>query len=224
MARQDQQVIQDIMVGTYLFLKVADITKDNGIYIKSFEFTIKKAGLKKTRKIEPNTLLLSNSGATLGVPKICLIEATFNDGIAAFLSLNEKGIIYLYYFWLSKVKELRAINQGAAQPNLNTSIISNITLPFCSLQEQHQIVREIETRLSVCDKLEATITESLQKSEALRQSILKRAFEGELLNETELEEARNAPDWEPADKLLERIKVEKEKQGTKKSFWGTPSE
>jgi len=39
---------------------------------------------------------------------------------------------------------------------------------------------------------------------------------GELLSEKELEEARNAPDWEPADKLLERIKTEKEKPGNKK--------
>jgi type I restriction enzyme S subunit len=86
------------------------------------------------------------------------------------------------------------------------------------LAEQRRIVVEIERRLSLCDKLEATLSEPLQKSEALRQSILKKAFEGELLNEKELEGARNAPDWEPADKLLERIKAEKEKAGNKKSF------
>ena len=102
--------------------------------------------------------------------------------------------------------------------------IKSIPIQLPPKTEQHQIVCEIETRLSVCDKLEETIAESLQKSEALRQSILKRAFEGKLLSEKELEEARNAPDWEPADKLLERINAEKEKQGTKKSFWGTPSE
>jgi len=99
---------------------------------------------------------------------------------------------------------------------LNISKVENFTLPLCTIEEQHQIVKEIETRLSVCDKLEATIAEALQKSEALRQSILKRAFEGELLSEKELEEARNAPDWEPAEKLLERIKAEKEKTGNKK--------
>jgi len=58
--------------------------------------------------------------------------------------------------------------------------------------------------------MEDTITESLQKAEALRQSILKKAFEGKLLNERELEEARNAPDWEPAEKLLDRIRQEKQ--------------
>ena len=47
---------------------------------------------------------------------------------------------------------------------------------------QQQMVQEIESRLSVCDKLEETITNSLKQAEALRQSILKKAFEGRLIN------------------------------------------
>jgi len=112
--------------------------------------------------------------------------------------------------------QVRNLCKGSTRDFLNQTILSSILFPLQSIQEQHQIVREIETRLSVCDKLEATIAEALQKSEALRQSILKKAFEGKLLSEKELEEARNAPDWEPADKLLERIKTEKEKPGNKK--------
>jgi type I restriction enzyme S subunit len=103
----------------------------------------------------------------------------------------------------SKAKSTSGVN------NINSDEIKSLIMPICSLQEQHQIVKEIETRLSVCDKLEATIAEALQKSEALRQSILKKALEGKLLSEKELKEAHNAPDWEPAEKLLERIKAEK---------------
>ena len=61
---------------------------------------------------------------------------------------------------------------------LNLSIIQELVFPFCSLPEQHAIVQEIETRLSVLEKLEQTIDEALKKVEALRQSILKKAFEG----------------------------------------------
>ena len=102
--------------------------------------------------------------------------------------------------------------------NLNSQILHSLPIQLIPIAEQSKIVREIETRLSVCDKLEKTIAVALQKSKALRQSILKKAFEGKLLSEKALEEARNAPDWEPADKLLKRIKAEKEKPGTKKSF------
>lgn len=167
--------------GDIPFLKVADLTKDNGIYLTTYKYTIKEAGLHKTRQISPKTLLLSNSGATLGVPKICMINATMNDGVAAFLDLDERSNHYLYYFWLSKTLELRGINMGAGQPNLNTDLIKEYRVPYCSFEEQHLIVQEIESRLSVADKMEESIQESLQKAEALRQSILKKAFSGELV-------------------------------------------
>ncbi|OFY39332.1 MAG: hypothetical protein A2X18_07200 [Bacteroidetes bacterium GWF2_40_14] len=166
--------------GKIPFLKVRDITKNSNAFITTFEYTIKEAGLYKTRQIRPNTLLLSNSGATLGVPKICMIDATMNDGIAAFLDLDERSNLYLYYFWLSKTRELRNINMGAAQPNLNTDIIKNYFVPYCSFDEQKLIVDELESKLTVCDKIEETISQSLQQAETLKQSILKKAFEGKL--------------------------------------------
>lgn len=79
-----------------------------------------------------------------------------------------------------------------------------------TLAEQHAIVREIESRLSVCDKVEQSIAEALEKAEALRQSILKKAFEGKLLSEAEIAKCKQEADYEPAAKLLERIKNEKQ--------------
>lgn len=70
-------------------------------------------------------------------------------------------------------------------------------------QEQIAIIGEIESRLSVCDKIEDGIIQSLAQSESLRQSILKKAFEGKLVPQDQNDE--------PAEKLLERIKAEKEK-------------
>jgi type I restriction enzyme S subunit len=61
--------------------------------------------------------------------------------------------------------------------------IKPIEIDLPSLPEQHQIIQEIESRLSVCDNVEESITESLEKAKALRQSILKKAFEGKLLSE-----------------------------------------
>jgi len=104
---------------------------------------------------------------------------------------------------------------GVNQSNINGNKLIHYPLPFCNLLEQQAIVQKIEIRLSVADKLEQIIDETLQKAEALRQSILKKAFEGKLLSEAERETLKNDPQWEPAEKLLERIKAEKEKQEMK---------
>ena len=72
------------------------------------------------------------------------------------------------------------------------------------------LVLEIQKRLSVCDKLEESISESLEKAKALRQSILKKAFDGKLLTPNEVEACKKEKDYEPASELLKKIKLEKE--------------
>lgn len=186
--------------GNIPFLKVKDLTKDEKVHLTTFEYTIKEAGLVKTRRIKPRTLLLSNSGATLGIPKICLIDSTINDGIAAFLDLDDRSIYYLYYFFLLNTQKLRDISMGATQPNLNTTIIKNIELPYCSFDEQKQVVEIIESRFTLADNLGKTIDNVLNEIIALKHSILKNAFEGRLVNYTSNESA---------EKLLDDLKEEK---------------
>jgi len=120
---------------------------------------------------------------------------------------------YLNYFLNShfaKTYGNSVKTDGVNQSNINGERLKGYPFPICSLSEQHQIVQEIESRLSECDNMEATIAISLQQAEALRQSILKKAFEGKLLNEKELEAVRQDPKWEPAERLLERIRAEKD--------------
>ncbi len=194
--------------GNIPFLKVADITTTPTPYLRTYTYTITEAGLSKTRQIEPNTLLLSNSGATLGVPKICLIPATMNDGVAAFLGLPKEALLYHYYFWQSQTKQLRNIDQGAAQPNLNTDLIKETFIPICSGAEQVVVAQKLEEAMSEVDQLDQTLTAALQQAEALRQSILKRAFSGQLVPQD--------PNDEPAAALLARIQAERDQTATPK--------
>jgi type I restriction enzyme S subunit len=77
---------------------------------------------------------------------------------------------------------LSRIKTTAGQTGIAGSEIKQIPIPLAPVQEQTAVVEAIESRLSVADKLEETISQSLQQAEALRQSILKRAFEGRLVN------------------------------------------
>jgi type I restriction enzyme S subunit len=166
--------------------------------------------------------ILYTKGGTTGIARVNTYDFEFNVWVhVAILKLAEPvEPFYIQHALNSQFcyAQSQRFTHGVGNQDLGLTRMVNIILSFPPLAEQHRIVAEVERRLSVCDKLEETIAEALQKSEALRQSILKKAFEGKLLSEKELEEAHNAPDWEPADKLLERIKAEKEKPGTKKSF------
>ena len=100
---------------------------------------------------------------------------------------------------------------GTNQQALNKKRVQELVVPLCSPDEQAHIVREIESRFSVLDRLEKAVDHGLQQAEALRQSILKKAFEGRLLSDAELAAVRNDPEYEPADKLLERIRAERKR-------------
>ncbi|WP_052507453.1 restriction endonuclease subunit S [Desulfonatronovibrio magnus] len=106
-------------------------------------------------------------------------------------------------------KQLGLITKGVAQKKISTERFKTLKLPITNLNEQQAIVSEIETRLSVCDQLEKTIEDSLKKAEALRQSILKKAFEGELTREWRAEHPELISGENSAESLLARIREEK---------------
>lgn len=183
--------------GNIPFMKVADITRNTGPYVNSTEYTIKEAGLKKTRMVDRNTLLLTNSGATLGVPAICTFKTTFNDGIAAFLGLNPDTLLFHYYFWTSKTAALRAINKGAAQPNLNTDIIGNVEISLPRENEQCEIVRLLDNLLAKEQQAKEAAEGVLEQIDLIKKAILARAFRGEL--------GTNDPGEESAVELLKQV-------------------
>ena len=103
-------------------------------------------------------------------------------------------------------------NQSSGdKPRVKFDQIALYQIKVPSKIEQLQIVQEIESRLSVCDNVGESITESLEKAKALRQSILKKAFEGTLLSVEEIAACKAAKDYEPASVLLKKIKAEKKK-------------
>ncbi|MFP8966030.1 restriction endonuclease subunit S [Pokkaliibacter sp. CJK22405] len=163
--------------GDIPFLKVADITAIKGKYLEGYSSTIKEAGLKKTRYIDAQTVLLTNSGATLGVPGICNFPASFNDGVAAFIEKSDlvfDEYLYLYLKTLTKWF-LTIASRGQGQPNLNTDIIKSTWFALPPLAEQHRIVAKVDQLMALCDQLKARLNQARQVHEHLASALVEQA-------------------------------------------------
>jgi type I restriction enzyme S subunit len=138
-------------------------------------------------KIEKGDMVYCLRGATIG--KIAFVDQFSEGAIASSLVIirphkDKLDNRYLFYYLKSPLgKEcISQFDNGSAQPNLSAKSLSLYNTPIPGdFKEQSEIVQAIESRLSVADKMEESISQSLQQSEALRQSILKKAFEGRLV-------------------------------------------
>jgi type I restriction enzyme S subunit len=192
--------------GNIPWITVGSITAEDTIYLEKVSQFVTEAGMQASRYIEPDTLLLTNSGATLGVPKILRIGGCINDGSVALLDVEDPIKHYLYWFLTTQTKSLRALNQGAAQPNLNTDIVRHIVVPICPVEEMKVINDLILSGIENAKQQEIALIQSLKRSEAQRKNILKSAFSGHLVPQDF--------NGEPASVLLERIREERKKQST----------
>ena len=146
---------------------------------------ITNMGLKKSSaKLQPaGTVLLAmiGEGKTRGQAAVLKIDAAHNQNIAAILvSQTPCSSKFIYYYFFMIYEYTRRVGSGNNQKALNKERVKAIHIPFTSFEEQKKIVQNIEEKLSVCNNIEQTVDIALQQATALRQSILKQAFEGNL--------------------------------------------
>ena len=109
--------------------------------------------------------------------------------------------LQMYLELCASNRRLEKMFTGTTIKHLTGEKLARMTIPICSIDEQNQILLELESKFSEIDQLDQTLTTALQQAEALRQSILKKAFSGQLVPQD--------PSDEPASVLLERIQAEK---------------
>ena len=141
---------------------------------------------------------------------ITKIRTAINQDLKIVSPIDDYSPKFTHYLFKSIKREMLKKSNGTTVLGINLNNLKDISIPDIPEEDQNHVIEFIESRLSICENVLANIEEGLNKSEALRQSILKQAFEGKLLSEEEVEACRAAPDWEPAEQLLERIKNQKE--------------
>ena len=128
--------------GDYVpWITVGEVTKDTWPFLQQTRTGLTEEGARFSRYLTPGTVILTNSGVTLGVPKLLKVGGCANDGIAAFQEVSQRlASLYLYYVLSAMTDAFQSrIARGVGQPNLNTSLIGDTLIPLPSREEQGEI-------------------------------------------------------------------------------------
>jgi type I restriction enzyme S subunit len=164
------------------WVTVAEITKDNEIYLNETETFLTQKGSEQCRVFSADTLILSNSGGTLGVPKILKINANANDGVLGFENLNLSREFACFYLTTltEKLREQIRNKGGSTQINLNTDIVKDISVPVPPNEEIEEIVAHIFKAIEIFKMLEDKAEAGIQLLKERRTALISAAVTGKI--------------------------------------------
>ncbi|GHE85920.1 restriction endonuclease subunit S [Thalassotalea profundi] len=187
------------------FLLSARNVRDGYIDTSNVDFVGDDEYAKLRKRCNPNKgdILISCSGS---VGRISLVDKDDEYVMVRSAALVKTLPEYVSNKFLMYVlqsphiqKQIVDASKSTAQANLFLGPIKNLFIPYLPIEEQTEIVRLVEQYFALADTLEKNLANAKQRVDNLTQSILAKAFKGELVPQD--------PNDEPADKLLERIKA-----------------
>ena len=166
--------------GSYIpWLTVAALTNipASQLVVSETATCLTEEGSLHSRTLTVGTLIIANSGATLGVAKILGVKCCANDGIAALLNLGTRiSTHYLAHFINTKTSYLRDIvATGNGQPNLNTELIGNFKIPLPPTKAEQEAIAEA---LSDTDAFIESIEQLLAKKRQIKQGAMQELLTG----------------------------------------------
>ena len=172
----------------YPYLRVANVYYNKLDLSEIKRIGVLESEIEKTLLKKGDLLFVEGNGSKTQLGRV----AIWDGSIDACLHQNhiikgrlKKGMIpeFALYYLISSYGRKQILSVASSTSGLytlSTNKVKSLKVPVCDIQQQKVVLQEIESRLSVCDSIEKTIDTALQEAEALRQSILKQAFEGGL--------------------------------------------
>lgn len=194
------------------YIKLADVD-----YVGDAEFQ------KLRNRCDPDygDILISCSGS---IGRVCLVDENSKYVMVrsvALVKLMQDFVINKYMMFLLQSpllqKEIEENSKSTAQSNLFLGPIKNLGIPLPPVSEQHEIVRRVEQLFAYADTIEKQVNNALARVNNLTQSILAKAFRGELTAQWRAENPELISGENSATALLEKIKAERAASGGKKA-------
>ncbi|HCR3447353.1 TPA: restriction endonuclease subunit S [Citrobacter werkmanii] len=192
--------------------------------LKYADFDPKESATLKLK--EGDLLLIRSNGSIDLVGKVAVISE--NDieylyaGYLIRVRPNKERAVPKYISYCLQSPQLRQIIENIARStsgvnNINSKELASLEIPLPPLPEQHEIVRRVEQLFAWADTIEKQVNSALTRVNSLTQSILAKAFRGELTAQWRAENPDLISGENSAAALLEKIKAERAASGGKKT-------
>ncbi|EOD77327.1 Type I restriction-modification system, specificity subunit S [Grimontia indica] len=182
------------------FVTVKNLTKGNGISFDSLNYVTYEDHVEFTKRTNPERgdILISKDG-TLGVVRQIRTDIEFSIFVSVALikpALKDMSN-YLEYAFMSPILQQQMVGVGTGLLHIHLTDLRKDLVPVPPIEEQREIVCLVDQYFAFADTIEAQVKKAQARVDKLTQSILAKAFRGELVPQD--------PNDEPAEKLLERI-------------------
>ena len=175
--------------GPYPFIQTGDIAQSGG-RITSHKQTYSEAGLAQSRLWPAGTISITIA-ANIAESALLTYPTCFPDSVVGIIANPGVCIAeYVEYFIRVAKADLATFAPATAQKNINIAILNEVSVPLPPLAEQQEIVRRVEALFALADQIEARCTRAKAHADLLTQSILAKAFRGQLIR-TEVPLAEN---------------------------------
>ena len=196
--------------NAFPFLRVANVLRNDLDLNEVHRVQLFPGELEKLRLAAGDLLIVEGNGSPAQIGRMAVWDGQIENCVHQNHIIRARvypGVEakYVETYWNSPTGSASVLNVASSTSGLYTLSVSKVgvlPIPLPPLAEQRRIVAEVERRLSVIQQAEVAVEASLPRAERLRQSILKRAFSGELVPQD--------PNDEPASVLLERIRAQRE--------------
>ena len=139
-------------------------------------------------KVNPGDIIISRSGT---VGEVCVVPDGIGDARISTnimkVSLMKDGLLPEFFTFLFNgspfiLNQIRNLCKGSTRSFLNQDILKHLVFVIPPINEQIQIIKEVEKAFSLVDEIMAEVEQNIKRADRLRQSILKKAFSGKLVN------------------------------------------
>ncbi|VEF25181.1 Type I restriction enzyme EcoKI specificity protein [Shewanella baltica] len=207
---------KDELNSGFYFLSAKDVSNKKLVYENARQINqIEFKEVHQRTNLEPGDICIVNTGATVGKYAIAgdnehTRNTTFQKSVAVVKVLKEyaNNKFVAYYFEDATLRLLKA-SSGSAVNNLLLGTMKQLPIPLPPIEEQTEIVRRVEELLAFADKVEAQVNAAQARVNNLTQSILAKAFRGELTADWRAANPELISGDNSAAALLEKIKAER---------------